>query len=75
VRETVAAKAHRLLASGQLTVTRVDGHRVSATCAGDTGRYTLSFERGEWSCSCPAYRDCSHLEALKLVTRQPERPA
>ena len=76
-RETIPAKARRLLAEGRVTVTRVVGDVVDAVCAGDTGVYQLGHDpaRGWW-CSCPVRPGrCSHVEALRLVTiitaRQP----
>jgi hypothetical protein len=74
-RETVEKKAHRLLVAGRLVVSDVGEDRIRATCDGDHDRYDVVFERGYWSCSCPARGGgCSHLVALRLVTVQPRRP-
>jgi uncharacterized Zn finger protein len=69
-RETMIAKAVRLLRDGRLTVLRVDGDHVEAECAGDTGTYRLGHDPGRpggWWCTCPARRTCAHLAALHLV--------
>jgi hypothetical protein len=68
-REPIAAKASRYLAEGRLTVTSVNGDRVTAWCRGDGEVYELGHDlaRG-WYCGCPARRDCAHLAALRLVT-------
>lgn len=67
-RETIAEKAQRLLASGRLTVERVDHEIVRATCEGDHGRYSLSISADRSHCTCPArVRTCAHRVALRLV--------
>ncbi|MGH2843606.1 MAG: hypothetical protein ACRDKL_08485 [Solirubrobacteraceae bacterium] len=74
-RETVADKAVRYLGEARLTVLRVDGDRVWASCHGDGEVYELGHTPGRgWHCSCPARRDrCCHLSALRLVVVR--RPA
>lgn len=76
-RETLEAKAARLLADGRLTVLEVGPGLVRAECAGDRGLYRLGFWRGSWGCSCPAWayghRPCAHLHALRLVVLEPTR--
>lgn len=71
-RENTREKALRLLTSGRLRVTQVDGNEILATCRGDSGEvYHLRHTDTDvpfWSCSCPARTDCSHLRALWLVT-------
>lgn len=70
MRESVEAKAARLLVAGALSVVEVvPGGRVRAVVDGDHDRYHVVWEAGEWSCSCPARGACSHLEALRLVVR------
>lgn len=72
-RENKQDKGTRLLTHGRLTVTKVDGDKVSAECRGDSGEvYELGFENGRWSCSCLARTDCSHLSALWRVTVRPK---
>jgi uncharacterized Zn finger protein len=78
IRETVAAKAARYLTEARLTVLRVDGDQVTATCRGSGELYQLGHDRGRgWWCSCPSRTDqCSHLVALRAVTvRTTPRPA
>lgn len=71
-RENTTDKAKRLLLTGRLRVTKVEGNIISATCRGDSGEvYQLGNDSPEmtfWDCSCPARTDCSHLRALWLVT-------
>lgn len=68
--ETTIEKAQRILTDGRLTVERVEGDLVVASCAGDSGTvYHLGFDprtKG-WRCTCPARKRCAHLEALMLV--------
>jgi hypothetical protein len=77
-RESMDAKAARLLADGRLTVARVNHDQVLALCQGDSGQvWQLGYERGRgWRCSCPARawgRHCSHLAALMRVVERPGR--
>jgi hypothetical protein len=64
-------KATRLLTSGRLRVTRVDGDVIVAECRGDSGEvYSLGhdpYKTPHWRCTCPAKTDCSHLAALWSV--------
>lgn len=68
-RETAAAKARRYLATGRLTVIRVDGDVADAVVRGDTAEHRVGHDpaRG-WHCTCPARGRCSHVAALRLVT-------
>jgi hypothetical protein len=77
-RESIDAKAGRLLVAGRLTVAHVDQDLVLATCEGDSGRtWQLSYHRGRgWHCDCPARAwglRCSHLAALMCVVDWPGR--
>ena len=65
-RETTAAKALRYVVRGRLTVTRVDGDLVEATCRGGRELYRLGHDpEGGWWCGCPARSRCCHLIALR----------
>jgi len=71
VRETPQAKAHRLLVTGALTVTSVNGDTIRATCRGDSATYELGHHpraTPPWWCGCPARVTCAHLLALQAVT-------
>jgi uncharacterized Zn finger protein len=71
-RESVPAKARRLLAEARLTIRRVDGPVIAAECRGDSASvYRLGYDRGRWYCGCPAVGRCSHVAALMLVTLTP----
>lgn len=76
-RETATDKAQRLLAEGRLMVREVNPvtRYVLAECRGDSGQvYTLGHDPGmdQWRCTCPELkRNCSHLQALKLVVVLP----
>ncbi len=75
-RETVAEKAARYLVEGRLRVEFANRRgQISARCVGGEGRvYSLGFEPfhdAGWFCSCAARGDCSHLQALRLVTVEP----
>jgi uncharacterized Zn finger protein len=70
-RESAVVKGRRYLSEARLTVERVDGDLIVASCRGDSGEtYKLGFDPGaqEWRCACPARTRCSHLVALMLVT-------
>ena len=74
-RESAAVKGRRLLTEARLTVERLNGDLIVASCRGDSGEsYRLGHDPGrrEWRCTCPAKTRCSHLTALMLVTRRPE---
>lgn len=69
----IEAKATRYLAQGRLTVQHRSGQTVEATCKGsDPEPYRLGYSPDEgWHCDCPAFRDCAHVFALKLVVATP----
>lgn len=72
-RESVEAKADRLLAEGRLTIERADPHGVVvARCQGDHGEYMLGYDvkAKEWRCGCVARKECSHIVALKKVAKR-----
>jgi hypothetical protein len=75
-REPVAAKAARYLTEARLTVLRVDGDHVAATCRGSGEVHHLGHDPGRgWHCSCLARGQCAHLVALQTVTvRTTARP-
>jgi uncharacterized Zn finger protein len=43
-------------------------HGVAAYVDGHNGRYTVRFEAGAWSCTCPDGVACAHVAAVQLVT-------
>lgn len=68
-RENARDKSVRLLVTGRLRVTHVNGAEILAECRGDSGEvYRLGHVDEVWSCSCPARTACSHLHALWAVT-------
>jgi uncharacterized Zn finger protein len=67
MRETIPEKAARLLTAGSVYVQRADGARVAATVEGDHGRYVVVFDGERWTCSCDAWKNCSHVAAVELV--------
>ncbi len=66
--ETVADKADRLLTTRCVQVKACGPETVVAVVRGDTSVHDVDLHRGRWSCSCAARRNCSHLEAVWLVT-------
>jgi hypothetical protein len=79
-RETLEAKALRLLVEGRLLVLLVDAEHIEARVRGSDAEHVTGYRRGGWWCSCQAHRfgrRCSHIAALQLVTVRPvrERPA
>ncbi len=77
-RETLEAKALRLLAEGRVLVLLVDAERIEARVRGSDAEHMTGYRRGGWWCSCEAARfgrRCAHLAALQLVTARRERVA
>jgi hypothetical protein len=66
--EAIEAKAGRLLSEGKVFITWVSPGSVCAKVQGDTGLRQVCLHSGRWSCSCPAWHGCSHLEAVMWVT-------
>jgi hypothetical protein len=68
-RETAETRGRRYLVEARLTITRLEGDDVRATCRGSGEVHDLGHDlaRGWW-CSCPARTTCSHLHALQCVT-------
>ncbi len=67
-RETVPAKAARLLSSGSVRVVEVDGSgHGCARVAGDHDRYVVTIDEHGRRCTCPAWKPCSHSLAVELV--------
>lgn len=72
MREDAQVKARRLLASGRVTLRRLDEDVIVAAVRGDSARvYLTGWDPSGWWCSCPAQRRCSHIRALQLVTLEP----
>ncbi len=67
-RESVAAKAGRLLVDGRVHVVEAGRRRVLALVDGTEGRYVVVYASGGWLCSCPHPGRCSHRAAVELVT-------
>jgi hypothetical protein len=76
-RETIQDKAARLLLAGRVRVVEVIPGRALVQVEGDTGRWTVVYRRGRWSCPCPAppWRRCSHLAAAELIVGRPSNVA
>ena len=73
-RESVPAKAVRLLCEGRVSILRVDDRRVEAIARGDTATfYRVTFAAGRWACDCQALSRCSHPLAVQRVAIVPER--
>jgi len=69
--ESKTSKARRLLTSGRVCVVSVDELLVKAFVEGDSGTYTVVCRWDRWECTCPAYGPvCSHIEAVRTVTRK-----
>lgn len=69
-RESVPAKATRLLASRRVHLIAADNDHVRAVVLGDTGLpRQVTRDPDGWACSCPAYGPrCSHIAAVRRVT-------
>ncbi len=63
----MALKSERLLLAGNVSVFAVNGRRVQAVVRGDSGYHEVEHRSGQWSCSCPALRSCSHVLAVRRV--------
>lgn len=76
-KETAATKAVRQLAEGRVIVTHARPGRVRARVRGDGAMYLVTFDGGDWVCSCPSRTvtaNCSHARAVRLVTAPTEAP-
>ena len=72
MRENARSKASRLLVEGRIEIVRLDEHGCLALVRGDSGEIrTVRFERGAWTCDCPAIGYCSHAMACALVVVVP----
>ena len=75
-RDSLTERALQRIAEGRLVVTWVDHERVEAHVRGTDTTHTVGYRRGGWYCDCEAARHaqrCSHLAAVQLVCRRPER--
>lgn len=69
---TTYDKASRLLATRSVQVRYANQDTVAASVLGDHGLHDIRWTRMTgWSCSCPAFGRCSHLEAVSSVTMRP----
>lgn len=70
--ETTLEKSARLVASGRVTIRRVETNLISAAVRGDSAHvYITGWDPAGWFCSCPAQRRCSHIRAVQLVVLEP----
>jgi len=64
----VASKARRLIDEDRVQIVVAGHDRVVAHVRSDhSGVVDVEGQRGSWSCTCPARRRCSHVEAVRLV--------
>jgi uncharacterized Zn finger protein len=68
MRESIDAKASRLLANGAVHVHSANEDQVIARVRGESGIHDVEWNRGEWSCTCLARGVCSHERAVWLCT-------
>ena len=63
-------KPARLLTTGAVQIMWATDGVISARVRGDSGGiYDIRSTRlAGWSCSCPAFRRCTHIEAVSQVT-------
>lgn len=61
------AKSTRYLLAGAVVVLVAGPEHIDAEVEGDSGRWTVRYRRGGWSCDCPGYSRCSHLVAVSRV--------
>jgi len=74
-RESANEKAGRLLAGGSIAVILAVPGLLDATVRGDHGLYAVTYRRGGFSCSCPAFGRCAHLLAVLRCTSDGHRVA
>jgi uncharacterized Zn finger protein len=69
-RESAFDKGRRLLAEGRVRLLRVGPKLVDAVVWGDSAaEYRVGYAcGGPWTCTCPAFGACSHVQACQLVT-------
>jgi hypothetical protein len=66
--ESIPVKRNRLLTEHRVYIRLCQPEHVLASVRGDTSVHDIDLTAGRWSCSCPAMRTCSHLEAVFAVT-------
>jgi uncharacterized Zn finger protein len=75
-RDSVDAKARRLLTEGRVTILRASPQEFAAQVRGDhAGLYACGYSGGRWYCACPHSARttfCSHQLALMLLWIEPE---
>ncbi len=71
MRENAEAKGRRYLTEGRLLIRSAGPDGVRALCRGNGEWYRVGYQRGGWSCDCPALGRCAHLVAIMLVTTRP----
>jgi len=67
-REGAQVKGRRYLTEARVCIVEASPGHVLAQVRGDGAFYVVSFDAGEWTCTCPAVRSCSHLVGVKLCT-------
>ncbi|HEV3257291.1 MAG TPA: hypothetical protein VG013_10460 [Gemmataceae bacterium] len=66
---TIIDKAAMLRAESRLQILFATDQLVQARVRGDHGVYDIRWTRLQgWHCTCAAYRECSHIEAIRSVT-------
>lgn len=69
---TVAEKAARLRSEAKVQIKWATDQLVVAAVRGDSGVWDIRWTSLQgWHCTCPAYRRCSHIEAVASVTMRP----
>jgi hypothetical protein len=72
-RESIEAKARRLLEAGNVEVVKIQPRRRLVLVTGDTGTHRVLWQAtvGDWLCSCPTPPKvrCSHIAAAELALR------
>lgn len=69
MKTSVAEKAVKYLSEGKVQVVTHDERSARLTVQGSQPHaYEVEFNNFGWSCDCPAYTDCAHIEAAKLIS-------
>ncbi len=73
-RESAEVKGKRYLTEGRLIVELAQPGYLRATVRGAGEIYCVTFGRGGWHCTCPAWGLCAHLVAAHRIAAPIGRP-
>lgn len=67
VSDAVRAKADGYLTGGHITVVQAGPDQIVASVDARTGRWRVDLTAHGWRCTCPAWKTCAHIVAVRLI--------